>query len=259
MNTKPSTAITEVDPELAAPSLLDEMWASVIALTKDPTVEHQKFSAMLAEHRQTIIDKRDQDFEIAMALCSAEMPEIGKDEVIRAKNGDVMSRYANFDTIDRIVKPIAAGHGLHYRFNPQGDENGRKLLVSCLVTHLGPAGAMTKEFGPMPLAIDESGAKNATQGAGSSTKYGMRYTLQAAFNIRTVGGDTDGNATEAAATPAQTALIESGQRAAQKGMDSYRAWFQGKDVSKVQRGWLVDQGHHRDNKDAAETFDKEDF
>jgi hypothetical protein len=235
-------------------SEVGRMFASLVELARDPDVDPQKITALVGAQRSMLEDMREQDFQTAMAKTRAAMPTITKDGKITNKNGDVQSRYAHFEAIDKIARPIAEANGLTYGFNVQGSPDG-KVLVTCEVTHTGTHGSVTKQFGPMPLAVDTTGAKNATQGAGSALSYGRRHTLCAAFNIITAGEDNDGGPRKFAEIPGlnPAELLDAAQVAATKGSESYATWF--KSRSNMERGWLMDGGHHARLKDGAAECD----
>lgn len=231
---------------------LGSMFQGMLELAKDPSVDPAKMETMLAMQERMIDREALRQFRAAMHEVRQHMPRIERDGKITNKAGQVQSRYAHYEAIDKIVRPIASAAGLTYGFDYQQGEGGR-VLVTCIVSHVG---GHEERFGPMPLAIDTTGAKNATQGAGSAGSYGMRYTLCAAFNIVTVGSDDDGEGT-APARPAAPgmdfdALLDDAQKAAASGRASYEAFFKG--LTNVQRGWLVDMGHHENLKRAVEAL-----
>jgi hypothetical protein len=232
---------------------LGDMWASITELAKDPDVDPQKLEALVSLQERMIDRTAQQEFNRAMHKARANMPRIRKDGAITNKQGNVQSRYSTYEAIDKIVRPIVEAAGLTYGFDYNEGQQGR-LLVTCIVSHTG---GHVERFGPMPLAIDQSGAKNPTQGAGSSGSYGQRYTLCAAFNIVTEGHDDDGGgrSAPAATLPGMNAdeLLDAAQIAATKGSESYGQWF--KSRSNMERGWLIDGGHHASLKEAAAQHD----
>lgn len=240
--------------ETQLPSVSDEqkpmdlgaMYQGMVELAKDPAVDPAKMQAML-EMQERMMDRAALTaYRKAMHTARSKMPRIAKDGAIKNKQGQVQSRFAHFEAIDKIVRPLVEAEGLTYGFDTAEMEAGR-LGVTCIVSHVD---GHEERFGPMPLAIDTTGAKNATQGAGSAVSYGKRYTLTAAFNIVTEGEDDDGNAGRATDTAGRwQELLEAAQKAATGGTDAYAKWFQGR--TNMEKGWLVDEGHHASLKAAA--------
>ena len=228
---------------------LSDMFQSIKELAKDPNVDPGKMQAIVDLQTGMMDRMAVQEFRSAMHRARAHMPRITKDGKITNRQGQVQSRYAHYEAIDKIVRPIVEAEGLTYGFDFKEGEQGR-MLVTCIVSHVG---GHEERFGPMPLAIDTTGAKNATQGAGSAGSYGMRYTLCAAFNIVTTGSDDDGNMGKATGSDAFEELLDGAQVAAAKGIESYSLWF--KSRTNMERGWLMDEGHHESLKAAAADHD----
>lgn len=224
----------------------ERIFNGLMAAIENPAFDPAKLK-VLADLQTEIIDRqRKQEFQAAKMQAIMAMPVITKDGAIKNKDGKVQSRFATFENIDRIVRPICAAHNLGYSFNPQ--QSGAMLSVTCVIAHTN---GHSEEVGPMPIAIDTTGSKNATQGAGSAVTYGKRYTLCAAFNIITEGADNDGANSDDGEQPWQTLLLDDARRAAQNGASAYANFF--KALTNMKRGWLVDQGHHDANKKAAES------
>jgi len=247
-DTYPMTDENAIAKRDEAPALdLAAMYQGMIELAKDPSVDPAKMEAMLSMQERMIDRQNLTAYRRAMHAARQKMPRITKDGRITNKQGQVQSRFAHYEAIDAIVRPLVEAEGLTYGFDVSEAEQGR-VGVTCIVSHVD---GHEERFGPMPLAVDTTGAKNATQGAGSATSYGKRYTLCAAFNIVTEGADDDGNA---GARPAPTGmpmedLIDAAQIAAAKGVTSYEQWF--KSRTNMERGWLMDEGHHNRMKAAA--------
>jgi hypothetical protein len=231
-----------------------EMFVSILELVKDPTISVEKASALLDMQERMIDRQAKADFFAAKAKVMLDLPRISRDGAIKNKDGKVQSRFATFEAIDKIVRPICASAGLVYSFIPA--QSGNQITVTCELAHTG---GHVERYGPMPLAIDASGAKNATQGAGSALSYGKRYTLCAALNIVTEGEDTDGGKGDARQVvpvtdePWQEQILDAAQKAAAGGSASYAEWF--KVQKNMHKGWLVDSGQHEICKRAAEEID----
>jgi hypothetical protein len=226
------------------------VYQGMIELAKDPSVDPAKMQAIL-DMQERMIDRQNLTaYRRAMHAARAKMPRISKDGKITNKQGQVQSRFAHYEAIDAIVRPLVEAEGLTYGFDCVNLDGGR-VGVTCIVSHVD---GHEERFGPMPLAVDTTGAKNATQGAGSATSYGKRYTLCAAFNIVTDGEDNDGNGTRQTSAAGQwDDLLHEGQKAATGGTDAYAEWFKGR--TNMERGWLMDEGHHAKLKTAAQDHD----
>lgn len=248
------TQLATTTESAPAPMDLGQMFQSMIELAKDPSVDPAKMEAMLGMQERMLDRAALQQYRAAMHAARAEMPTITKDGRIKNhKTGELQSRYAHYEAIDKIVRPLVERHGLTYGFDYKEGESGR-VLVTCIVSHVG---GHEERFGPMPLAVDTTGAKNATQGAGSAGSYGKRYTLCAAFNIVTEGQDDDGNngrVLEAPSLDAQFAdMLVEARDAARQGSAAYEKWF--KSRTGMERGWLMDKRHHQKLKADAEGVD----
>lgn len=230
-----------------------DMFLSIMEMVKDPALSVEKASALLDMQERMIDRQAKAEFFAAKAKVMLDMPRIRKDGAITNRDGKVQSRFATFESIDKIVRPICNAAGLVYSFIPS--QSGNALTVTCELAHTG---GHVERYGPMPLAIDTTGAKNATQGAGSAVSYGKRYTLCAALNIVTEGDDDGGKGAGRQLVPDtgetwQEGLLEQAQLSATHGSAEYGAWF--KRQSNMHRGWLVDAGHHEACKKAAEAHD----
>lgn len=226
---------------------LGTMYQGMVELAKDPSVDPAKMEAMLAMQERMLDRQSLTAYRTAMHAARAKMPRITKDGKITNRQGQVQSRFAHYEAIDKIVRPLVEAEGLTYGFDVKESEGGR-VGVTCIVSHVD---GHEERFGPMPLHVDTSGSKNPTQGAGSTTSYGQRYTLCAAFNIVTVGQDDDaqGGRTQAPAGNQFEALLDESRKVALQGTDAYATWFKAR--TNMERGWLMDEGHHDNNKRAA--------
>lgn len=230
-----------------------DMFLSIMEAVKDPTLSVEKATALLDLQERMIDRQAKAEFYSAKSKVMLEMPRIRKDGAITNRDGKVQSRFSTFEAIDKIARPICNAHGLVYSFILA--QSGNNLTVTCELAHTS---GHVEKYGPMPLAIDTSGAKNATQGAGSAASYGKRYTLCAALNIVSEGVDDDGKSTgrPLAGNPDeawQDALLSDARMAAASGSATYQKFYQTR--SNMQRGWLVDTGEHERLKVAAAEHD----
>lgn len=147
-------------------------------------------------------------------------------------------RFARFEDIDRVVRPILDEHRLSIRFDI-GEVNG-KVSVRPIIGHRN---GQTWIGEAMTAPLDTSGAKNNVQAAGSTVSYLKRYTMCAALNIVTEGTDDDGSLGKFAigmTHEREVTVLEEAEEAHRDGR--YMDWF--KTQSHKDRGWLVSSGHH---------------
>jgi hypothetical protein len=182
-------------------------------------------------------------FNIDFNAALSEMPVVTKGGVIKipASNGNparIQGRFARFEDIDRVVRPILTKHNLAIRFEVgMLDQN---VSVRPIISH---ANGHTERGDAMRVPLDNSGAKNNTQGAGSSITYGKRYTMCALLNIITEGTDDDGSLGENTVDmphEREVTVLEQAEEAHAEGR--YQEWFLKQGVK--DRAWLASSGHH---------------
>lgn len=248
-------AATEVvaDDTVSANTLL----LDVIKLSMDPTVDGEKTTA-LANLAMKMQDREaERRFRMAKHNAISQMPSISKSgAVINHKTNMVQSRYSKFEDIDRVVRPILQANRLILTFNV--NHEGQMVTVQPLLSYSDGEMAFEEKGGEMVLAVDTTGAKNATQGAGSAASYGKRHSMKAMLNIIEDGEDNDGQG-GVELTEDHKKLIEEGRNKAREGTDAYKEWFQGLDQG--QQGFLGytpgpdGVAFHQRNKEAAQAFD----
>lgn len=203
--------------------------------------ENAKVMAELLNNQEDRMQAAEfnRDFNAALR----EMPVITKAGIITipAKDGKAertQGRFARFEDIDRVVRPILDRHNIAIRFEV-GEANGA-VTVRPILSH---ANGHTERGEAMRLPIDSSGAKNNVQGSGSAVTYGKRYTMCGILNIITEGTDDDGSLGKLAIDMTherQVTVLEQAEEAFAQ--DRYSEWFNGQGVK--DRSWLVSSGHH---------------
>lgn len=226
-----------------------QMLQLIYQAARDPTVDPEKMKTLATLARELKADAKEEEFRSAKvaALLECAQLRIGKRGQILNK-GVLQSRYSRFEDIHKVVTPILAKHHLAASF--EVGQSGQQITVRPILTH---ANGYQERGEAMPLNIDTTGAKNATQGAGSAASYGKRHTLKAMLNLIEDGEDDDGQSAgripSIPLTQAQSALLDEGVSAARNGPDSYQAWFNG--LSTPRKGWLVEIGKHDEFKSVA--------
>ena len=151
----------------------------------DPGVDVGKMKALLDMHEHVLERNAESAFNAAFAEMQSEMPEI--DEAGQIKVGEqVRSKYALFEDINKVVKPILQKHGFAVMFKTPKGESG--VTVEGVLMHREGH----RESTSMTLEADTSGSKNGVQAIGSSVSYAKRYILTGLLNITTRGQDDDG-------------------------------------------------------------------
>lgn len=152
---------------------------------RDPSVDIDKMERLIA--MQERVQARDAEiaFSQAFADMQPELPSISKGNQIVHK-GQVISEYAEWADISKVITPIMAAHGFSLSFKPQ--HKGGVVSVTGILRHrLGH-----KDESTLDLPADTSGAKNQVQAIGSTISYGKRYVGCPLLNIVTEGEDDDG-------------------------------------------------------------------
>lgn len=162
--------------------------AAIMRAAQDPNTDVAKMETLIGLYERMQDRDARQQFDAAMVACQADMPRVTKDgKVINHKTNQLQSRYATLERIDSVVRPIYEGHGFSVSVSIDSIEGG-KYWAKAIVRHR----AGHSETHRMPLALDQSGSKNDTQGMGSTMSYARRYLICSVFNIVTEGQDTDG-------------------------------------------------------------------
>ncbi len=153
----------------------------------NPDVNIERMQALL-EMQERILDRNArQAFTSALARMQSELPSIVENGAI-AVNGQVRSKYARFEDINDVVRPILQKHGFAITFRVNQIE--AQIEVKAVLSHEDGHAEETS----MRLPADNSGSKNSVQAVGSSVSYGKRYTMCALLNITSKGEDDNGGA-----------------------------------------------------------------
>ena len=152
----------------------------------DPAVDVEKMERMFALHERLQARQAKAEYTAALAKLQTVLPEVAERGEIKNNSGKVQSRYALWEDINALIKPILVEHGFALSFSPQV-RDGVSLVVGTL-SHV----AGHSEQGEMALPADTSGSKNAVQAVGSSTSYAKRYIASALLNLTSRGEDDGG-------------------------------------------------------------------
>lgn len=154
----------------------------------NPAIDVAKMQALIEIQRDT---EAKEQFHSAMLAVDADLPRITKDGKIEMKSGKAL-RFASFENINKIVKPILRSHGLRLTFQPDVNPSGVGIIVHCHLTK-----GLYRESCTVPVpTTSASPAMNAQQGVGNAISYAKRYGTIALLNIETEAPedrDLDGN------------------------------------------------------------------
>jgi len=234
------------------------VFAMALEAARDPDIDADKMKLLVDMATAQQDREAERRFRIAKQRALLEMPSISKrGAIINHKTNAVQSRYSKFEDIHREVKPILEAHKLSISFNV-GHE-GQLVTVQPILAYADDEVAYEERGGEMVLAVDTTGSKNATQGAGSAASYGKRHTMKAMLNIVEHAEDDDGNGTATALAPAQSELIDAARAAATEGTAAYEEFFS--KLTKEDKGFLTyaraetGDTYHEQNKAAALLYD----
>ena len=253
---EPKNEIVVAEERNVSTNQASQLLRDIIAAARDPSVDGQKVTA-LANLAMTMQDREaERRFRMAKFEAIMEMPRINKSGAILNKSGAVQSRYSRFEDMDAVVRPILQRHRLIITFNV-GHE-GAMVTVQPILSYSDGDMAYEERGDHMVLAVDTTGSKNATQGAGSSASYGKRHAMKAMLNIIEDGEDTDGGA-KIELPEDKLALIDEGRNKAREGTTAYMEFFNA--LQQGDKGFLGyavgpnGKTFHETNKEAARLYD----
>lgn len=159
--------------------------------TRDPSLDVAKIEQLIALQERLLDREAKRQFAEAMNALQIEMPQIKKDRA----NPHMHSRYATYESIDAILRPLYSKHGFSVRFTTRGQ--GNRIRVGCTVSHVGGHSQSEVELESGPDVAGARGTANKTevQGVGSIVTYLKRYTLMAAFAVAVQDDETDDDGT----------------------------------------------------------------
>lgn len=154
---------------------------------RDPSIDVVKLEQIIALQERVLDREAKRQFAAAMNALQAEMTPISRDRT----NPHAHSRYATYEAIDAILRPLYTRHGFSVRFTTHAAQN--RIRVGCTVSHVGGHSEQEHELESGPDTAGARGQANKTevQGVGSIVSYLKRYTLMAAFAVALQDDETD--------------------------------------------------------------------
>lgn len=161
------------------------LMAVIAKAASDPAVDIDKMERLIAMQERIQAREAELAFNQAMNAAQKEMRPISAN----ASNPQTRSRYATFDKLDRVLRPIYTEHGFSLSFDEGESPKPDYVRVVCYVAHT--SGHTRTYHRDMPA--DGKGAKGGdvmtkTHAAGAAGSYGARYLLKGIWNVA-VGED----------------------------------------------------------------------
>lgn len=174
-----------------ADALPEQAVSTFERLARDPNVDVDKLERLMQMHERVTARAAEEAFNAAMSAAQTAMRPIAAD----ANNPQTKSRYASYNALDRVLRPIYTTHGFGLSFDTGEGAATGWVRVLCYVTHSG--GYARTYHADIPA--DGKGAKGGdvmtvTHAVGAALSYGMRYLLKMIFNVAVGEDDRDGNA-----------------------------------------------------------------
>jgi hypothetical protein len=161
----------------------------ILALAVERGAGIETIERLVALHQKMEEREAKASFDEAMNAAQKEMEPIRTN----ADNPQTRSRYATYQALDKVVRPIYTRHGFSLSFNTEDLPTPDVVKIVCYVAR----GKYERRY-QIVMPADGKGAKGGdvmtkTHATGAAHTYGRRYLLCDIFNI-VVGDDKDGNA-----------------------------------------------------------------
>lgn len=199
-----------VAPTGDAPGALTHSLLNFIGTAlENPAIDVTKLQALLDMQRQVLADEARGQFNRALAALSARMPQIDKRGTVDLGVGKGSYKFARWEDMDSVLRPLMAEHGFTLSFNARAREGGGAVVVGRLL-HIGGH----SETAEISLPLDAGPGRNNLQAMGSTLSYAKRYLSEMLLNLVRHGEDDDGKfggtptITPEQATQIETLIVE---------------------------------------------------
>lgn len=134
-------------------------------------------------------NEAEKAFYDAKYKLHAKLPQIEQSGRVMVR-GSLRSRYARYEDIDVIIRPLLEEFGFSIDFDGQRMEGQNLIMTATLAHSLGH-----KETKTLPIPFDKTVAEfgNSTQAMKSTVSYGKRTLVEMLLNIIERGVDDDAN------------------------------------------------------------------
>lgn len=156
----------------------------------DKGVDPEQLGKLMDLAERWEANRASKEFDKAMSLCQSQMPAILRD----AENSHTRSRYARFESLNAVIRPIYTKHGFSISFTEEDCPVEGSIRLVLDIAHEG--GCTRRKRIDIPL--DGKGIKGndnmtATQGKMSTISYAKRGLMKMVFNLAETDEDQDGN------------------------------------------------------------------
>lgn len=160
--------------------------AVIARAAADPACDVSKMQALLNMKMQMEARDAEVEFNAALARLMPKLPRIEKDGIIKDRGAAVRSKYARYETIDLIIRPLLADEGFSISFDVDDSAPGYAKVTGTLSHRMGHS---RQSKITVPTA---SQVITGAQAVGSAVSFAKRYIVVNLLNIVTVGTDNDG-------------------------------------------------------------------
>jgi hypothetical protein len=183
-------AVVERREQPAAVTSEASLMAVIQRAATDPNTDVDKMERLLAMVERVKAHDAEKEFATALNRVQKGVGTIGAD----ASNPQTRSKYASYEKLDRVLRPLYTAEGFSLQFGTTATESPDVVRVTCTVTHSGGHSRTVS----IDMPSDGKGAKGGdvmtkTHATGSAISYGMRYLLKMIFNVAVGEHDDDGN------------------------------------------------------------------
>jgi hypothetical protein len=161
--------------------------AAIVQLAKDPAVDEHKLEALLKMQERMEDRQAEREFIRALSVAQGEIPQVGKMGTVALGSGKGSYKFARWEDMDRVIRPIMDRHGFMLSFNMEMKDGGGAVVTGTLLHRDGHS-----KTASVPLALDAGAGRNNLQAMGSTLSYGKRYCAEMLLNIVRKDEDDDG-------------------------------------------------------------------
>lgn len=151
----------------------------------NPRVDVAKLQALLDMQVRVELRQAEVEFNAALARLMPKLPRIERDGTIMNKDKTtVRSRYATYEAIDFVIRPLLAEEGFSISFGTDDSQPGKVRVTGTLAHRMGHSKPSTV------TVPTEHSQIFGVQAVGASISIAKRYCVINMLNIVTVGADS---------------------------------------------------------------------